>query len=116
MKCGTDETVTKKKQEDKMLFQQGDVLIENITNIPVKAIRQKGKTLAEGEATGHHHTITKGDAELYEHEGSMFLRVKDEATLTHQEHSQIVLPKGDYMIRRVREYDHFSEEARRVQD
>ena len=99
------------------LRQQGDVLILKIENIPANAKIKQGKTLAVGEATGHHHTITEGDAELYEHEGTMFLRVNSEnATLTHQEHSAVVIPRGDYKINIVREYDHFSEEARKVQD
>jgi hypothetical protein len=47
----------------------------------------------------------------------LFLRVKsDEAVLTHQEHHDCVLPKGDYQIGIVQEYDHFLEEARHVAD
>ena len=97
------------------MYQQGDVIILRTNSIKGKKLNHL--TLAYGEHTGHHHTITKGDAELYEHEGTLFLKVKsDEAELTHQEHKTIVLPKGDYQINRVREYDHFVEEARRVQD
>lgn len=98
-----------------MLIQQGDVLIKNAKEIKGKKLNHK--TLAKGEATGHHHTITEGDVELYEHEGTLFLKVKsDEATLTHQEHAAVVIPQGEYEIGIVREYDHFSEEAREVQD
>mgnify|MGYP001241837891 CR=1 FL=1 len=95
--------------------QQGDVLVVRIAEIKGKKLNHK--TLATGEATGHHHTITEGDAELYEQDGTMFLRVNSEnATLTHQEHKPVILPKGDYEVGRVKEYDHFSEEARRVAD
>jgi hypothetical protein len=101
--------------EDKMLIQQGDVLIEKVSEIKGKKLNHL--TLAEGEATGHHHTVTKGEAELYEYEGTLFLNVKsDEAVVTHQEHKAVTLPKGKYKIGRVREYDHFSEEARQVRD
>ena len=98
-----------------MLLQQGDVLIK-------KTIKVKGKklphlTLAKGEHTGNHHTITEGDAELYEYEGTLFLKViSKQAKLTHQEHDVVTIPKGDYEIGIVKEYDHFLEESKNVQD
>lgn len=98
-----------------MLIQQGDVLIKKVETIKGKKL--KHLTLAQGEKTGHHHTITEGEAELYEENGVLYLRVKsEEATLTHQEHKPIVIEKGDYEIGIVQEYDHFTEEARRVED
>ena len=97
------------------MIQQGDVVIVRVEKIQGKKLNHL--TLAQGESTGHHHTITEGDAELYEQEGTLFLRVKSkEATLTHQEHNTVTIPKGDYKINIVREYDHFSEEARNVRD
>jgi hypothetical protein len=102
-------------KKEGVMIQQGDVIVVRVLGIKGKKLNHL--TLAKGEATGHHHTITEGDAELYEHEGTMFLRVNSEnATLTHQEHSAVVIPRGDYKINIVREYDHFSEEARKVQD
>ena len=98
-----------------MFYQQGDVIIEKIKGIKGKKLNHL--VLAEGKVTGHKHEITKGEADLYEDNGTLYLRVKsDTAELTHQEHNTIVLPKGDYMVRKVREYDHFAEEARNVQD
>ena len=98
-----------------MLYQQGDVLITKV--LEVKGNKLNHLTLALGEATGHHHTITKGDAELYNYEGVLFLRVNsEEAELTHQEHNTITIPKGDYKIGIVREFDHWAEEAKNVRD
>ena len=98
-----------------MLYQQGDVLLQVVSEIKGKKLNHL--TLAKGEATGHHHTIAKGNAELYDHEGTLFLRVNsEEAELTHQEHSTITIPKGDYKIGIVREYDHWAEEAKNVRD
>jgi hypothetical protein len=98
-----------------MLIQQGDVLVKKVSE--VKGKKLKHLTLAKGEHTGHHHTITEGEAELYENEGTLFLKVKsEEAILTHQEHGPVTIPKGDYEIGIVQEYDHFAEEARKVQD
>lgn len=98
-----------------MFYQQGDVIIQRVKEVNGNKLNHL--TLAVGEATGHHHTITEGEAELYEIEGTLFLKVKSEkATLTHQEHNPIVIEKGDYKIGIVREYNHFAEEARRVVD
>lgn len=98
-----------------MFLQHGDVIIKKTNQIKGKKLNHL--TLAEGEATGHHHTITEGDAELYEHEGTLFLRVNsEEATLTHQEHNPITIPQGDYEIGIVQEYDHLSEKVRNVAD
>ena|SRR3990167_724834 len=97
-----------------MFIQQGDVLIKDGK---VKGKKLNHLTLAKGESTGHHHAITDGDAELYEHEGTLFLKVNSEsATLTHQEHAPVEIPQGEYEIGIVREYDHFAEEARNVAD
>jgi hypothetical protein len=98
-----------------MLYQQGDVLISKIDKVKGKKLNHC--VLAEGEVTGHCHQVTQGEAELYQHEGTLFLRVKsDECTVTHEEHSKVVLPRGDYQIEIVKEYDHFSEEIRNVKD
>ena len=98
-----------------MLIQQGDVLIKKVP--VVKGKKLEHLVLARGEKTGHCHTITEGDAELFEHEGTLFLRVNSEkATLTHQEHSAVEIPQGEYVIGIVREYDHFKEESRNVTD
>ena len=98
-----------------MLLQQGDVLLKKVSKVQGKKLNHL--ILAEGEATGHCHVITKGDAELYDDNGTLYLKVfSDEAELTHQEHDVITIKKGEYEIDKVREYDHFAEEARLVRD
>lgn len=105
----------KPTKEEKMFIQQGDVLIKKVSSVKGKKLNHL--TLAKGEATGHHHTITEGDATLYEQNGVLYLHVESEkATLTHQEHKPVEIPQGDYVIEQVKEYDHFLEESRRVQD
>jgi len=98
------------------MYQQGDVLL-----FPVGAVPAGGKpightVLAEGEATGHAHVALGDGVEVIEREGTLFLAAPQGATVTHQEHSTITLPAGAYRVGRVREYDHFAEEARPVQD
>lgn len=98
-----------------MLIQQGDVLIKKVAEVKGKKLNHL--ILAKGEKTGHCHTITEGEAELFEHEGTLFLRViSEKAILTHQEHKTVEIPQGEYEIGIVKEYDHFTEEAKKVQD
>jgi hypothetical protein len=74
--------------------------------------------LAYGEVTFHHHSmlLEKDNIELYRNvDGDMLLEIKDSpATLTHQEHSAIVLEPGCYEAYIQEEYD--PEGMRRVVD
>lgn len=127
----------------KSWFQQGDVIIEPLSarglQFPTdgKPMTQKdgrGYLLALGEVTGHAHALEAIEGvEVVEapqkvlvmrngreeqEEVRYFVRVtaKKGATLRHEEHHAHVLPPGDYVVRGVREYDHFTEEARQVID
>lgn len=101
-----------------MLLQQGDVLIQAVSEIPAGAVRQNGAVvLAEGETTGHAHRVLDVEAvALSKMADRIFLEVFSETPLTHEEHGTIQLPPGRYEVRKVREYDHFAEEAREVRD
>jgi hypothetical protein len=104
---------------EKLKLQQGDVLIYQLDeDVEKKATESLNhKTLAEGEATGHHHSIVSGVAKLFMINSILHAKVEsDEAVLRHQEHDEIKLPKGNFRIGIVQEYDHFEEEARRVAD
>ena len=94
-------------------YRQGDIFI-----IPIPAKRapaQKHRiapedgriVLAYGEVTGHAHALPAAECELYEtaDEVDRLLRVRSRVTtLSHEEHAAIVLPQGDYIVRRQREY------------
>ena len=98
-----------------MFYQHGDVIIKKVNGVKGKKLNHL--TLAKGEATGHHHTITEGEADLYEHEGVLFLRVNSErAVITHQEHKPLTIPKGDWEVGIVQEFDFLEQEARNVRD
>lgn len=108
----------------KPYFQQGDVLLFPAA-IPKAAKRLETNVLQHGEATGHAHRVQflhdgkrGGAAGVFEDPKSLakFLRVEAPTDLAHEEHKRITLPPGEYRIGIVREYDHFSEEARQVQD
>lgn len=88
-------------------LRQGDViLIPDTAPTPALGQKQSHLVLAEGEVTGHAHRISAGEAELYEREGILYLRVLSEtALLTHEEHHAITVPQGDWVVRIQREYE-----------
>jgi len=104
------------------IYRQGDVLLVPVAEIPKSARSVSSKhsrlILAEGEATGHHHSILASDgvdlmgapsqSELY------LLVAEGDALLEHQEHATITVKKGTYRVIIQREYDPASE--RRVTD
>jgi hypothetical protein len=98
------------------MWRHGDVLIASIDGIPDEARLQTHTTLARGEVTGHSHRVAEPrTAELYEMNGLLFLRViAATATVVHQEHKPITLPRGNYRVWIQREYT--PSEIRRVVD
>jgi hypothetical protein len=89
-----------------VMWRHGDVFIAPVDAIPGNAVKKVHCVLAEGEATGHSHRIAEvGAAELVEHEGKLYLRVHaEQATVIHQEHRAITLPRGNYRVWQQREY------------
>jgi hypothetical protein len=96
----------KRNSRAKALYRHGDVLVEQVKSIPPEAVKRPHLVLAEGELTGHAQRIAEArSAELYQTGPSMYLRVlADRATLIHQEHGPISLPRGEYRVWRQREY------------
>ena len=85
-------------------MRQGDVILLPIEQIEGQKLYHL--VLAEGEVTGHKHRISDGEAELYEENGTLYLRVVSQiATLSHEEHKAIQIPQGNWQIRIQREYD-----------
>jgi len=100
---------------------QGDTLLRRIDSIPSSTSRQiKSPTLALGEKTGHHHTFTDGGAVAFADDEQAIvadaIRVisPQGSTLTHQEHSPITFPPGDYES--LRQVEYTPEELRLVAD
>lgn len=90
-----------------LMVRQGDVLLEQIEEIPQEAVQIKPKgrryILVEGEATGHHHSVGLGAA-VFMLGAQMLLRTEKGCTLEHQEHGPIKIAPGNYRITRQREY------------
>lgn len=102
-------------------LQQGDVTLERIATMPKGGTRvaagPRGYVLAEGEVTGHAHTIAPIEGlELREVDGVLYARIPETVALTHEEHHTVTVPPGVYRVGKVQEYDHFAEEARFVAD
>jgi hypothetical protein len=107
----------------KKLKQQGDVLFFSEEKMPtgLKPVQPKFNRwiFAEGEATGHHHSVALEDnVVLMEDEnGTLWCKVdQEEVTVTHQEHGPVTLKQGVYRIGIVREVDPFAEEIHKVRD
>lgn len=103
------------------LFQQGDILLQQIPALPQGAQakqRSPGRiVLAEGEVTGHAHAIEEAEGvQLYTMDQLLYLVVDHEVTVTHEEHGAVMLPAGTYQVGIVQEYDYLAEEARKVRD
>lgn len=97
------------------MYQQGDVLIKKVDSIPEGSKKLSHCILAEGEATGHKH-IASPPSELFELDGKMYLITHQTTEITHEEHKPITLPPGFWHIDKVREYDAFEQETRKVID
>jgi hypothetical protein len=98
------------------MYRHGDVIIVPVSSIPADATSRPSAVLARGEATGHSHRIADPtDVEVFDHDGNGFLRVGGaSATLVHDEHGPIDLPRGSYRFWLQREYS--PSEIRRVID
>jgi hypothetical protein len=109
------------------LYAQGDLLIERVSDIsgrPFPPAADCAVVLAEGELTGHSHTVSgrvsffRDDALARDIPRGLYLGhltvVDATARIAHQEHAALELPQGTYRVRRQRELD--PEEARVVAD
>lgn len=97
-------------------WRQGDVYIIATSDLP-KDLKPRPPVLAEGEVTGHAHRLQAGSKAqvLGDGAGGMFLHVDgDEATIVHEEHGPVTVPRGSYLVRIQREYH--PQEIRRVAD
>jgi hypothetical protein len=96
-------------------IRQGDVFLvrdDKAKHTGLKAVKPNGGRLilAEGEATGHHHSVDASVATLF---GGKVLVVREPTTLDHQEHAAVEVAPGTYWVVRQRMY---AKTVRRVQD
>lgn len=96
--------------------QQGDILIKRIEAIPAEAQETKDTIIAHGES-GHTHRLARNASAVIMMLGAIqYLRVYHDTPIEHEEHDTQIIPPGDYIIGRVKEFDHFLNESRQVMD
>ena len=97
------------------LWRQGDVFILSVAELPAVSYGTRS-VLAEGELTGHAHRLADpATGRIFSGRDGLFLEVlADSATIVHEEHQPIRLPRGSYSIRIQREYH--PEEVRPILD
>jgi len=94
-------------------IRQGDVFFTPVSRIPKGAKKVKPENglliLARGEASGHAHVLeATPEVELYEKDGVLYAKVKDERPVLHKhlptdslttDHSTVTVPPGIHEIR-----------------
>lgn len=98
------------------IWRQGDVFIVATSKLPAAGRNERRPVLAEGEITGHAHKLQDpASGQVFSVGENMYLEVlADRATIVHEEHGPVTLPRGGYEIRIQREYSPV--EIRRVVD
>jgi hypothetical protein len=99
------------------MYRQGDVLIVNVDEFPQEVQEKMKKVtnlhLAEGEVTGHFHSVV-GDAIAAEHGEHIFFEIEADAKVTHNEHGTIDIPAGKY--KKIQQVEYTPEAYRNVAD
>ena len=96
------------------LLRQGDVMLVKVRSVPKgakfrEADKKRGVVLAEGEVTGHAHTLPSTTVKEYVvpaelGDADRFIVVDKLSQLVHQEHAAIDVTPGTYKVIRQREY------------
>lgn len=101
------------------VIRQGDVLLVKVDSIPTNAVRDTAAgdvILAYGEVTGHAHRIKESSkVQVWSAGAERFIRAMEDVSVTHEEHTAVVLEKGA-TYRQVFQVEERGEEVRRVAD
>ena len=106
----------RKSSKQPGMWRQGDVFIIAVSNLPHLGRVVRRPVLAEGEVTGHTHALADpGAGHVFTVRGELYLEVlAATATIVHEEHAPVTLPRGGYVVRIQREYS--PKEIRVVRD
>lgn len=103
-----------------IMYRQGDILFLKVNVLPTKRrTRIKTDVIMMGEATGHAHKVVNGtlwralnDARWYR----TYVKASNGTKIVHDEHGEIELPSGLYLVVRQREYSPGNPEGRWIED
>lgn len=105
-------------------IRHGDLLLVPLEHYSLTEMPEGTATgnniLAEGEATGHHHILT-GEAKVFnvsipQHpEITKAVEIVNDQSIVHEEHKEVKVPAGKYVLVQERELT-LEQEARRVLD
>lgn len=103
-------------------YRHGDVNLLPVKEIPKEAKKEaegKERTIALGEATGHHHTLygsVPNAIIAYGFDEQRYIEITEPVELKHQEHKALTICPGYYEIKIEREFDYFEKSSRKVLD
>ncbi|MEM4273311.1 MAG: hypothetical protein QW420_03010 [Candidatus Caldarchaeum sp.] len=86
------------------VYRQGDVILRRIAWYLVpKQAERLAEVAVEGE-TGNKHRLV-GSYEAYTVKGLVYVLVKKASVMEHPEHMPLRVPRGAYLVTRVRSFD-----------
>lgn len=100
----------------------GDIPIFSVDSIPKDAEKIKfdgSFPIAFGEVTGHHHSlfpVKSKDMKVFKKNNVYFIQCIVDVPLRHQEHKEIVIPKGIWKFGREVQRDPFMDTLSKTQD
>ena len=97
-------------------LRQGDILLLPVSEVRGERIQpvNGGYIIAEGEQTGHHHSVVEGpNVAVFRDRDSLF--VQSDTKLVHQEHGELQL-SGSYEVVQQRRASSFEERVMRAVD
>jgi hypothetical protein len=81
------------------MIRQGDVLLVPVLGLPKKVSYSPHRILAVGEVMGHAHRFESSAVVLVvDSHFNLFCKVRKPAELIHEEHENIRVPPGNYMV------------------
>lgn len=86
-------------------FRHGDVLLEEIDELPSELHEKNDGIVAHGEATGHAHRLVGHGRLLQDSYGSLFITAVRGVAIVHEEHLHIEIPPANYRVIRQREWE-----------
>jgi hypothetical protein len=105
--------------DELQIIRHGDVALIRVDEIPDGLQLAMTNVVAEGEVTGHAHTIEGADVSMLVMDanlaqnlfakatgiptGQVLVVTGDEATITHQEHKTVRIPQGNWVVAQQRQ-------------